>query len=731
MENNPESKIYSAGYTGTFEGSDDFSAEYSCFYEKEPEGTVGASNLYILTSGIKGTSNPELSARFAAKKLLYEYFHIDDYVDANKLALAMRTVNNEIYEYAKVQSDNMASAAIAASVSDGKVAIANLGGSRAFIIRNGKVFQITEDPAVLDEKVQNGEMSYEEAFGPDGQASAYSAALGTEREITTDVYDGIEVRGGDTLLLCSASLDTFIGKNEILAAVADNSPRSIVQQLLSTPSLQNANIPASVAAIRIYEGDMVDSMIRVDGTTPKDTDLNTEKKEIELIRKTRPRNAQTENENEKKKDKLPGIILLVLLALMLLFGAVVAGARFGILPEEFRAKYLGNLVPPRDTPTPTVDWVRESMTVYEATMELEKAAAVAATVDAWPTQTPYPTYTPVFIDLEETETEVPTEETDEPEVILANDSDNGEETPEGTADENADEAEEEPTSTPYPTLEPETETPEPIVKDNYVDERSGAEMIYIPAGNFILGSNLNEDQYAEESEEAPQVRVYLDGYWIGKTEVTNAQYLRCVEAGVCDQGYYMSLYQPGLQDYPLSYVTVEQAERFCSWMGGHLPTEYQWEKAARGTDGRIYPWGNEEPDYDNNLANIPNYINDEGLGNDLFPVGSFPDGQSPYGLMDMAGNVWEWTSTWYSSNYYQTLDAEEELSGSIISNPTGPENGSSRVMRGGSCAPTEINYYIAYTRAAGRSYLNLNSSYYVGFRCIVPDTGENGGSLNP
>lgn len=721
MENNdPEKKTYSAGYADTFHGSNDISSEYSCYYEKEPDGTVGASNLYVLASGMKGTSVPEVSARFTAKKILYEFFHSYDYVDASKLALAMRTANNEIYEYSKVQNDKLAASAIAASITDGKVAIATVGGNKAYIIRNDKVFQITEDPAVIQEKVQSGEMTAEEAYGPDGEAAAFPTALGLEKDITTDVYDGIEVRSGDILLLCSASLDTFIGKKEILDAAANNSARTIAQQLLNSPSLQNANVAASAAAILIYDESSVDTMIRIDGASPEDTDLNLEKKEIELIRKNRPRTGNNGKTKKKKKDKLPLIILLVLLFLMLLAGGVWAAARYGIIPEEFRAKYLGNLVPPMDTPTPTVDWVRESMTVYEATMEIQKAAAVAATVNAWPTQTSYPTYTPVFIDLEDptatptpTATAVPTKEPVS-------------EGTEGTADHVTEQTntESEPASVSDQLQPTETETPEPIVRDNYLDERSGAEMVYIPAGNFILGSDPNADYYANVDEETPQISVFLNGYWIGKTEVTNAQYLRCVEAGICEQGYYMSLYMPGLEDYPVSYVSVEQAERFCSWIGGHLPTEYQWEKAARGTDGRIYPWGAEEPDYDNDLANIPNYTNEDGLGDDLFPVGSFPKGASPYGILDMAGNVWEWTSTWYSTNYYQTLEAEEELSGTIVSDPNGPENGSARVMRGGSCASTEVNNYAAYMRTANRSYLNLTSSYYVGFRCIVPDNGE-------
>ncbi len=701
MEENTDNKIYSAGYAETFHGIDDFSSEFSSFYEKEPDGDVGSSNLYVIASGAKGTSNPEVTARFTAKKILYEFFHSYDYVDANKLALAMRTANNEIYEYAKVQSDHMSASAIAAAVTDGKATIATVGTCRAFIIRNGKVFQITEEPAVIDERVQTGEVSAEEAYGPDG-IPAGQALLGNARDITTDIYDGIEVRSGDILLLCSGSLDTFIGKKEIMDAVADNSPRTIVQKLIGFTSLQNANIPASAAAIRIYDSSNVDTMIRIDGTAPEDTDLNTEKKEIALIRKNKPRKHNNETGGEKKKDKLPGIILGILAALLLLCGGVYAAARFGLLPDQIREKYLGSIVPSTATPTPTVDWVHETMSVLEVTVEAEKAAAVAATVQAWPTQTPYPTFTPVFIDLEEIRAtlEIPTAAPEEEP---------------GTEGQ-----EEEPGTT---ALLPETAEDEAdlIVKDNYTEGKSGAEMLYIPAGNFLLGSDLSADEYAIEGEETPQLRIYLDGYWIGKTEVTNAQYLKCVEAGYCQQGGYMSLYTPEYQDRPVTYVTVDQAERFCSWVGGRLPTEFEWEKAARGTDGRIYPWGSEEPTLENDLANVPNYVDKDGEGYDLFAVGSFPNGASPYGLMDMAGNAWEWTSTWFSEDYYKDLADEQEKSGSIVRNPQGPEFGNMQVMRGGSCNQTEVNSFVSFMRTASRSYLGMSSSYYVGFRCVVPD----------
>ncbi len=686
METNPESKIYSAGYAGTVNGGEDFSAEYSSFYEKEPDGTVGASNVYVLARGTDNSCLPEVSARFAAKKILFEYFHSYDFVDANKLALAMRTVNNEIFEYAKVQNESMSASAISAAVTDGKVVIGNIGSGRAYIIRNSKVFRVTEDP-VPDK---------------DGNVPA-PQLLGQERDLTIDIYDGIDVRDGDVFLLCSASLDTFIGKSEILDAIENNdSPRGIVRAILELPSVVNAGVCASAAAIRIYGAENADSILRVDAPAPGDTDLNLEKKDVEIMRQDRQRRLSSAKTKSERRDNLPKIILGTLLCLLLIAGGIYAfaAARNG-------AGFLGRF---SNTPTPTVDWVRESMTVLELTLEAEKQAAVAATVSAWPTQTPYPTFTPEFIDLDEGSTE---------EEITVEIGGDGEEIGIEVvyADDSGEEAAAAPTA--VPTAGP-TATPVPT-KAPMIEERSGAEMVYIPAGNFLLGSDPAKDAYAYEEEESPQMEVNLSAYWIGKTEVTNAEYLKCVEAGVCEVNYYMYIYTPGYENYPVIYVTQEQAERYCSWMGGRLPTEYEWEKAARGTDGRIYPWGDEIPTVSNDLANIPGYVDDEGIGNDLFPVGSFPKGASPYGALDMAGNVWEWTGTWYSVNAYQTLAAEEELAESVVSDPTGPERGSAYVIRGGSCANTEINNYESYLRTANRSYINMSSSYYIGFRCVIPD----------
>jgi serine/threonine-protein kinase len=259
-----------------------------------------------------------------------------------------------------------------------------------------------------------------------------------------------------------------------------------------------------------------------------------------------------------------------------------------------------------------------------------------------------------------------------------------------------------PTATPEPTatFTPEP-TPTPLHRPGDVEMfalPSGDEvpMVYVPDGLFRMGSDSGE------SNEQPIHDVYLDEFWIDKTEVTIAQYALCVEAGVCAKPAHLysfnreSYFENDLYaDYPVIWMVWDDANTFCQWAGKRLPTEAEWEKAARGTDGRTYPWGNE---IDYLLANYDLSVNDTS------EVGSYVIGASPYGAMDMAGNVWEWTADWFDDVYY----AE-----SPDNNPTGAENGTKRVLRGGAWVSDSED-----VRAArrGRSFPD-NTNNRFGFRC--------------
>ena len=167
-------------------------------------------------------------------------------------------------------------------------------------------------------------------------------------------------------------------------------------------------------------------------------------------------------------------------------------------------------------------------------------------------------------------------------------------------------------------------------------------MVLIPAGKFIMGSNKRMP------DEGPQHTVYLDSYYIDVYEVTNAQYKKFIDATKrrSPSHFRNRTYPAGKADHPVTEVTWYDAEAYCGWAGKRLPTDQEWEKAARGTDGRMFPWGDE---FDTDKANTPQRWEKLHQEGDTMPVGSFPNGVSPYGVYDMSGNVWEWTSSWYKA----------------------------------------------------------------------------------
>ena len=240
------------------------------------------------------------------------------------------------------------------------------------------------------------------------------------------------------------------------------------------------------------------------------------------------------------------------------------------------------------------------------------------------------------------------------------------------------------------------------------------EFIQIPAGKFIMGSDKSKDEDARD-DELPQHNVTLSAYWIGKHSVTNLQYQAFVQAkGVSAPKHWQDGQIPaGKENHPVVNVSWLEAEAFCQWASERLragapaalakkvrlPTEAEWEKAARGMDGRLYPWGDPAP-----TITMCNYTE---VVKDTTPVGQYsPQSDSPYGCVDMAGNVWDWTADWYNPTYYQASPKR---------NPQGPETGQARVLRGGAMNSLDI-----LIRCAARTRFAPTLLYNnIGFRCAA------------
>lgn len=257
-----------------------------------------------------------------------------------------------------------------------------------------------------------------------------------------------------------------------------------------------------------------------------------------------------------------------------------------------------------------------------------------------------------------------------------------------------------------------TQTPEASTVN--VRELDGMPEILISAGAFMMGCDPENNAGVDCMPDIlPLHAVELSAYTIDQFEVNNAQYTGCVSAGKCTEpkilgntdrpDYYLN---PDYADHPVVAIDWRQADNYCRWVGGRLPTEAEWEKAARGEDLRPYPWGFEPA----NCSRANFNSGTEGHCSDgTTKVGSFPEGASPYGVMDLAGNVWEWTNDWYDWTYYQTSPKMD---------PKGPETGYHKIVKGGAWDYSANVMTISYN--SDHAPQEFKSSF--GFRCVRPLT---------
>jgi formylglycine-generating enzyme required for sulfatase activity/serine/threonine protein phosphatase PrpC len=694
----------------------------SVYHPDDPDERRLSGNVYVVADGSGGGVAGEVASRYAAHRVMHAYYTDDEPDLGLRLRKAVQAANFDLFRYK--QSDprlsKLSVALVASAVRGEQLHVASVGDARAYLVRGGRTLRIGDGSALTPEAAVAEDET--QARPP---RDAAQRALGMQEDLTVDVYD-LRLKADDVLVLCSDGLTRNVKDQELADITSMMSPRSAARQLVDIANDRGGEDNATVVVALMRAGapevtgrlpyswagqepvfDEHDTVVRprppglaaaaaAAGLTPPSSLEQTVR---------RPPIAEPETQPEPEPEPQPDDLATEVDTLPSPLPPAEApppepprqpppAAPYPAPPPATRQEPLGDVPPlptqgpagyqprvyqpPGGYPPPPPARASTGLLIGMGAIIIVLLAAIGLLV-LQPFKLPF--------GLGRGQGAV----AEQPTAILET-------------------AQPGPTTTPQPTPVPPTETPQPETPPGTV---------LIPAGPFQRGVDEEEAAAAalaciNESEDdtacfpeyfsdaQPRSEVQLSPFYIDQSEVTNIQYAACVAAEICDPPTDNTFYSdPAFANHPVVYVTWEMAQAYCEWEGRRLPTEAEWEKAARGTDGWLYPWGNEwEPGRANTFAAGQGGTND---------TNAFQGDESPYGVRGMAGNVSEWVFDWYFPGY--------EGRGSV--DPQGPPNPPLpepiKVARGGSFFDIS-----PFARTGQRKTVTIDkSAAWLGFRCAA------------